>query len=100
MVGMNVDRMLHRMAETVRCAPVAEGSIACDHAVLFADQHRIAHQRARFKPGNTVFRINGGVVPDCCSMQHRVVVNLADGGAIFFAGVTDNHRNLGIGCSL
>ncbi len=89
--------MFYRMAKTVEGAPVAEGGIAGNHAVFFAHQYRIAHQGAGFKPGDTVVGINGGVVPDGGGMQHRVVIDLADGGAILFTGVTDNHRKPQVG---
>ena len=84
MIGVDVDRMFDGMAKAVKRAPVAKRRIAGHDAVFFA-------QLTRFKPGDAIIGIDGFVVPDRGSVQHRVVVNFGNRRAIFFAGITNGH---------
>ena len=43
------------------------------------------------KPCDTVIGIDRGIVPDRGGVQHRVVVNFTNSGAVFFAGMTNDH---------
>ena len=91
MIRMHINRMLNCMAEPIKGAPVAERGISRDHAIVLADQHRIAHQLACLEPGDAVIGVHGGIVPDGGGMQYSVVIDLADSGAILFSGVTNKH---------
>ena len=97
---VDVDRVLNRMTEAVKGAPVAERGVAGDYAVFLAHQNRVARKRARLKPGDSVIGIDGFIVPDRGSVQHRVVVNLAYRSAVFFAGMTNDHDEASVCCSL
>ena len=91
MIRVDVDRMLNRMTETVEGAPVAERGVTGDNAVFLAHQNRVTRERARLKPGDSVIGIDGFIVPDRGSMQHRVVVDFAYRSAVFLAGMTNEH---------
>ncbi|MNC17914.1 hypothetical protein D3C75_658060 [compost metagenome] len=101
MIRMDVHRMLHRMTKTIKRTPVPERGVAGYNVVFHAHQHRITDQLAGFKPCNAVIGINGLVVPDRGGVQYRMVIDFADGSAIVFAGMSDNHEaSSGLFCSL
>ena len=91
MIGVNVHRMLHGVAETVKRAPVAKRGIAGDDAVFLVHQHRKAGQLAGFKPRDTVVGIHGFIIPDGGGMHDGVVIDLGDRCTVVFNGRADGH---------
>ncbi|MNI67025.1 hypothetical protein D3C73_1226270 [compost metagenome] len=86
MIRMHIHRMLNGMTKTIKITPVAERRIPGDHVILFTHQHRIPQYLPGFVPGYTVFGIDSLIVPDSRRMQHRVIVDFCNGGAVFFTG--------------
>jgi hypothetical protein len=77
MLRMDINRVFHRMAKTVKATPVAVGGIAGDNAIFFTHQYRKVAELTRLKPGNAVVGIDGFIVPDSGGVDYRMVINAA-----------------------
>ncbi len=78
--------MFDGMAEAIKIAPVTKRSVARDNITLYAYQYRITQRLSCFIPRDAVIGVDRLVVPDGCRVQHRMVIDLCDGGAVLFAG--------------
>ena len=91
MFRVDVDRVLDGVAETIKVAPVTVGGVAGHGTVFFAHQHREMPQLARFKPRDAVVGIDSFVIPDSGGVDHSMVVDCRNGGAVFFCCKTNRH---------
>ena len=92
--------MFYRMAETIKGSPVTERGVSGNNTIFLAHQNRIACKCTSLKPRDTVIGVDGFIVPDSGSVQHRVVIDLSYCSAVFFAGMTNDHYVPSVCCSL
>ena len=83
--------MFDGMAEAIKVTPVPKGGISRDNVTFHAHQYRITQRLSCLIPCDAVIGIDRLVVPDGRRVQHRMVIDLCDGGAVLFAGESNRH---------